>query len=211
MTEIAQPAASATDARPTTNVNVGRVGLQAVAIAIVGGWAGYFLFTEMPQFTLLVFPRTLVLHLMFAGLAAVYAAFLIIARRLPGGSPLDLPVLAFLGAYGLATLTSISWRVSLEPLLFLAAVIIVFYALSDLPWLTARSLSVAWLLVMGALALYALWVVGNDYYDYVQLVRRVEGLSGSNIFPPTVPRVHGVSDHPNVLAMVLVLALPFFT
>jgi O-antigen ligase/Tfp pilus assembly protein PilF len=88
--------------------------------------------------------------------------------------------------------------------------VIAFYALSGLPWLGAASLRRAFLLVCGALALYALWVVGNDYADYLSLARRVDGLSASNILPPTVPRVHDVSDHPNVLAMILVLALPLF-
>lgn len=184
---------------------------KAAAVVVAGGWVGYLLFTGMPQLSLHVFPRTLALHLMFAGLAAVYAGWLVGARRLPGGSPLDLPVLALLAAYGIATVASVAWRVSVEPLLFLTAAVLVFYALSDLPLLSARSLSNMLMLLGLALSLYTLWVVGNDYADYLRLVRRVEGLSGSNIFPPTVPRAHDVSDHPNVLAMVLVLIVPFFT
>ncbi len=184
--------------------------LRIIAIVIVGGWVGYLLLTEMPQISFAVFPRTLAMHLMFAGLAAVYAGWLAIARRPPYVSPIHLGALALLGAYALATLTSESWRVSLEPVLLLGAAVLLFYALCDLPHLGATELRRALMLVGAALSLYAIWIVGNDYYDYVTLVRRVEGVSGSNIFPPTVPRVHDVSDHPNVLAMLLALIMPFY-
>lgn len=175
----------------------------------IGGWVGYFLFTGMPQLTLHVFPRTLALHLMVAGLALVYVVALALRRRLPGGTPFDLAVLAFIGAYAIAAVFSVSWRVSLEPVLYLGAAIIVFYALADLPFVTANDLRRALVLAGTALAVYALWVVGNDYADYLRLVRRVEGLDASNFFPPTVPRVHDVSDHPNVLAMLMTFVLPF--
>ncbi len=177
--------------------------------AIIGGWVGYFFFTGMPQLSLHVFPRTLALHLMIAALAIVYVLALAAGRRLPGGTPFDLPVLAFIAAYAVATVFSESWRVSLEPVLYIGAAIIVFYALADLPFVTADDLRRALVLAGTALAAYALWVVGDDYADYLRLVRRVEGLDASNVFPPTVPRVHDVSDHPNVLAMLMTLVLPF--
>ena len=183
--------------------------LRAVAMLLAGAFVGYFLFTGMPALTFDVFPRTLTNHLIFAVAAAVYVVYLAIARRLPGGSPLDLPVLGFIAAFAIATATSIDWRLSMENTLQLGAAVIVFYALADLPFLDATALRRALILVAGALSIYALWVVGNDYADYLRLVRDVEGLSAGNIFPPTVPRVHDVSDHPNVLAMVLVLMMPF--
>lgn len=182
----------------------------AAASAVIGSWIGYFLFTGMPQFSLLVFPQTLTLHLVLAGGVGVYLVSLAVMRRLPGGTPLDLPVIGFVASYAIATAASISWRVSLEPTLYLTAAVAVFYLLAGLPFVRSRDLRQALMLAGGGLALYALWAVGNDYADYLRLVRRVEGLSASNIFPPTVPRVHDVSDHPNVLAMVLTLVLPFF-
>lgn len=182
----------------------------AVALVVVGGWAGYFLFTGMPQLTLHVFPRTIALHAMIGGMALVYLAYLIAARRLPGGTPLDFGVLALVAAYALGTVASVAWRPSLEATLQLGMAAIAFYALSGLPFLSARSLRYALMLTGGALAIYALWVVGNDYADYLSLARRVEGLSARNIFPPTVPRVHDVSDNPNILAMLLTLVMPFF-
>src|SRR6185503_13838063 len=104
--------------------------------------------------------RTITVHIIVAGLLAAYVGWLVVSRRLPGGTPLDVPVLAFLGVYVLATLNSISWRVSLEPTLQIASAIVIFYALADLPLLTAQSLRRALLLAGGAMSIYALWVVG---------------------------------------------------
>ncbi len=183
---------------------------RAFALVAAGSWLGYLLFTGMPQLTLDVFPRTITLHIFFGVAAAVYVLYLAAARRLPGGTPLDLPALGLIAAYIIATYTSISWRVSLGATLNIGVAIIVFYALSDLPYLSAAQLRRALLLVAGALSIYALWVVGNDYADYLSLTHNVEGLRAGNIFPPTVPRVHDLSDHPNVLAMLLALVAPFF-
>ena len=180
------------------------------ALIVVGGWAGYFLFTGMPQLTLHVFPRTIALHAMVSGVAIVYLGYLLIARKLPGGTPLDFAMLAMAAAYTLATGMSVAWRPSVEASLQFCMAAIAFYALSGLPFLSAQSLRRSLMLVGGALAVYALWVVGNDYADYLSLTKRVEGLSAGSIFPPTVPRVHDVSDHPNVLAMLLTLVMPLF-
>lgn len=207
MSELAQAKTVSRNAEESiAAVEVARI----VALALAGAWAGYFLFTGMPQLTLQVFPRTIVLHAMLGGLALVYLLYLVSARRLPGGTPLDAGVLAVAGVYAIATFTSVNWRASLEWTLLLGAGLVAFYALADLPLLSAERLRRALALAGGALALYALWVVGNDYADYLSLVRRVEGLDAGNIFPPTVPRVHDVSDHPNVLAMILTLVLPLF-
>ena len=121
--------------------------IAVVALALAGSWIGYFLFTPMPSLTFEVFPATVTLHIVAGAVLAVYVVYLAIARRLPGGTPLDLPVLAFLGAYALATYASIDWRASLEPVLLLGAAVVAFYALSDLPFLTARTLRYAFMLV----------------------------------------------------------------
>ncbi len=180
------------------------------ATALAGSWVGYFLFTGMPQITLHVFPRVLVFHILIGVVAIIYFGCLAWQRRLPGGTPLDFAALAIAGAYAIGTIASVNWRLSLEATLQASAALVAFYALSDLPLLSARQLRRAFALAGGALSIYALWVVGNDYADYLSFARRVEGLSAGNIFPPTVPRVHDVSDHPNVLAMLLTLFMPFF-
>lgn len=179
-------------------------------LAVAGSWLGYFLFTGMPQLSFDVFPRTIQMHAVAGGAAVLYVGYLALARRLPGGSPLDLPVLGILLAWTMATVVSVNTRVSIEATLQVGLFVLAFYVLADAPWLDAQQLRRMALLLGAALAVAAIWIVGQDYADYLRVAREVEGLSSTNIFPPTVPRVHGVSDHPNVLAMVLVLFVPFF-
>ncbi len=180
------------------------------ALVLAGSWLGYFLFTGMPQLSLHVYPRTLLIHALIAIVALAYLAYLAWARRLPGGTPLDIGVLAMAGAYAIATVAAVNWRASLEETLQLSIAVIAFYALTGLPVLDAALLRRAFVLTGAALAIYTLWIVGNDYANYLSFAKNVEGLNSSNIFPPTVPRVHDVSDHPNVLAMLLTLIMPFF-
>jgi putative inorganic carbon (HCO3(-)) transporter len=208
LSDLAQtrPAASPSDDTVTLE-DVARM----IALVLAGSWIGYFLFVGMPQLTVEVFPRTLTMHVLVGALALVYVVYLGIARRLPGGSPLDLPLLGLVAAWVIATYTSINWRASLELTLQWSAAVVAFYALSDLPYLSASLLRRIVLLVGAAVSLYAIWIVGNDYANYLSYVRTVEGgIDTANIFPPTVPRVHDVSDHPNVLAMLLTLIMPFF-
>lgn len=201
------------DARPATAPDT-LLSTETIArVAVVASvtiWLGVFLFTGMPQLTLEVFPRTVTLHAMAGGLAIVYVGYLALTRRLPGGTPLDLPVLGLIGAYVIATSYSINFRASVEATLQFAVPVIAFYALAGLPYLSASRLRYIFVGLGAGLSFYALWIVGNDYADHLSFIRSVEGLNSGNIFPPTVPRVHSVSDHPNILAMVLVLAVPFF-
>lgn len=181
-----------------------------IAAGIAGSWAGYFLFTGMPQVTLHVFPRTVVFHALVGAVALGYLGYLAWARRLPGGTPLDIAALAIAIAYVVGTIASLNWRLSLEATLQASAGIVAFYALSGVPLLGTRQLWRAFVLVGAALSLYTLWVVGRDYVHYLEFARQIEGLGVNNIFPPTVPRVHDVSDNPNILAMLLTLFMPFF-
>ncbi|MDP9237522.1 MAG: O-antigen ligase family protein [Chloroflexota bacterium] len=180
------------------------------ALAVAGSWFGWFLFTGMPQLTPDVFPRVLLFHALVAVVAFIYVAYLAWARRLPGGTPLDIGVLAMAGAYAVATIAAVNWRASLELTLQLGAAVIAFYALSELPVLNAALLRRAFAFTGVALAAVTLYIVGNDYANYLSFVSHVEGLHLDNIFPSTVPRAHGVSDHPNVLAMLITLIMPFF-
>lgn len=188
-----------------------REAARLAALALVASWLGYYVITGMPQMRLESFVPTVTLHVVAAGAGAFYLSYLLITRRLPGGTPLDWPVLLLLGAYGLATAASIDRRVSFEATLQVLMVAATFYLLSDVRFFRERDLRRALMAVGAAASLYALWVVGNDYADWLSLTRSVEGGLGlGNLFPPTVPRVHDVSDHPNMLAMTLVLILPFY-
>jgi len=80
----AQRGPSLADAAGARASNV-RAGLRLLAMALAGAWAGYFLFTGMPQLTLHVFPRTLTVHIMVGAVVLVYLAYLAVVRRLPQG------------------------------------------------------------------------------------------------------------------------------
>jgi tetratricopeptide (TPR) repeat protein/O-antigen ligase len=187
------------------------ISVRALGIALVGTCLGYYIVIGMPQISLSVFEPTVILHLVTAALILVYLGYLAVYRRLPGGTPIDWPLALLVGAYALATAASIDWRVSLESMLQVLMVVVVFYALSDIRILSARDVQRGLMLAGAAASFYALWVVGQDYADWLALARSVDGgFSLGDLVPPTVPRVHDVSDHPNMLAMTLVLIIPFY-
>jgi tetratricopeptide (TPR) repeat protein/O-antigen ligase len=187
------------------------VSVRALAIALAGACLGYYIVTGMPQLRLSVFGPTVALHMVTAALVFVYAVYLLLYRRLPGGTPIDWPVALVVGAYALATAASINWRVSLENMFQVLMVVIVFYALSDVRILRARDVQRSLMLAGAAASFYALWVVGHDYADWLALARTAGGgFSLGDLIPPAVPRVHDVSDHPNLLAMTLVLIIPLY-
>jgi len=180
-------------------------------LILAAGWLGYYICSGMPQVALYVFPQTIALHAVTFALALIYAGYLLIRRRLPGGSPLDWPLALLLITYLAATAASIDWRVSLESTMLLLMAVLVFYVLSDLHFLDALSLQKALMLAGAAAAVWALWNVAGDYRGWLDLVRATRGhLNVADLIPPTVPKVHGVSDHPNILGMTLVLAIPFY-
>ena len=162
-----------------------------------------------PYFDPLVWRPTLTLHLIYAGLALVYLAFLIARRRLPGPTGLDLPALALLGVYVAAILDSVYPRVSWEASLLPATTLVTFYAFHDFDFLNTRSLT-RMLAAVGALAaVFGLYRVGANYIDWLRFAEAVEGGITGNLIPPAVPRLSGVGDHVNIIAMAFNLTLPF--
>jgi O-antigen ligase len=183
------------------------LGLAAVASAL-----GYYICSGMPQIGDDVFARTLALQAVTFALAVGYGAYLLAQRRLPGGSPLDWPLTALLGVYFLATLTSSSRQVSLESTLMLVMAVLLFYILSDLRFLGTWTLQRGLMLAGAVASFWALWNVAGDYGDWLEFARAARGgFHLGDLIPPTVPKVHGVSDHPNILGMVLTLIIPFYT
>lgn len=177
---------------------------------IFAAWVGYYVISGSPHLSLRVFRPTVTFHALTAAAAILYLLFLSFRRRLPGPTFLDWPVFAVLLAYGAATAASINWRVSLESTLNAVTVVLVFCVAVDRDLLNARQVLQAFLLVVAAAAAYALFEVGRDYWDWVRLARAVEPSWGpGDLIPPTVPRVHGVGDHENMLAVALTLAVPF--
>jgi tetratricopeptide (TPR) repeat protein/O-antigen ligase len=174
-------------------------------------WLGYYVISGLPYLSLRVFGPTVALHGVTATVAIAYLLCLSFGRRLPERTFLDWPVFALFLAYGAATAASINWRISLELTLQMVMVALVFYVAADRDLLDVREVRRAFMLVMAAAAAYALFQVGRDYWDWLRLARAVESSWGpSDLLPPTMPRVHGVGEHPNVLAMGLTLAVPFY-
>ncbi|MEX1253273.1 MAG: O-antigen ligase family protein [Dehalococcoidia bacterium] len=197
--------------RLTTLAPTARRALDLAVVAIGGAWLGYYLITPLPFIDLEAFRATVMLHIVTGLVLLPYLASLVVTRRLPGGSVLDVPLLALLGAYVLATVASENWRVSLEVTLVAVMAMAGFYVLSD-GWLLRRwQVETAFMLAALAAAMKAIWIVGGDYQDWLQLTRAVEGgLSLGDLIPPTVPKVHDVGDHPNLLGAILAMSLPFF-
>jgi O-antigen ligase/Flp pilus assembly protein TadD len=131
-------------------------------------------------------------------------------RRLPGPTRLDWPIAALLVVYAVAIATSIYPRVSLEASLSVGMALVTFYLFHDLDLMRPAVLMRGLAAVGVFAAIYALIKVAGDYLDWLDLVRGVEGgVSGRSLLPPAVPRVTGVGDNVNVLAMALNLTLPF--
>jgi len=185
--------------------------LRWAGLILAAGWLGYYICSGMPQVALYVFPRTITLHALTFAPAVIYAGYLLLRRRLPGGSPLDWPLALILIAYLAATAASVDWRVSLESTMLLLMAVLVFYVLSDLHFLDTLSLQRGLMLAGAVAAVWALWNVAVDYKHWLDLARATGGgFHLGDLIPPTVPKVHGVSDHPNILGMTLVLIVPFY-
>jgi O-antigen ligase len=211
---LSQPAVVPADpppARPDALTPTLQRALAVIAIAFAGAWTGYYLITPLPFISVETFRATVALHLVTGIVIIPYLLTLVIGRRLPGGTPLDVPVLALLGVYLLATANSLDWRLSLEVSMTALMAIAVFYVLSDGGLFRRWQIETALMLAVLALALRALWVVGDDYLEWLRLTNAVRGSVGAgDLVPPTVPKVHDVGDHANLLGGIMAMALPFF-
>ncbi|MDI6857663.1 MAG: O-antigen ligase family protein [Dehalococcoidia bacterium] len=185
--------------------------MRALGLVLVASVLGYYICSGMPQASEHVFPQTMALHAVTFALAAGYAVYLLARRRLPGGSPLDWPLTALLAVYFVATLASVNPQVSLENTLMLVAAVLIFYILSDIHLLGPATLQRGLMLAGMAASFWALWNVAGSYGDWLDFARATRGsFHLGDLIPPTVPKVHGVSDHPNILGMVLTLIIPFY-
>jgi len=187
------------------------VGVRWLFLLAAAAWLGYFICSGIPQGQAEVFRATVAFQGVVLAPAALFGVYLLLRRRLPGGSPLDWPLALLLASYLVATRASDYWRISLESTLILLMAVLVFYALSDLHFLDAAGLQRAFMLAAAAAAVWALWNVAGDYADWLRFAKSTTGgFHAGDLVPPTVPKVRGVSNHPNILGMVLVLAMPFY-
>ena len=148
--------------------------------------------------------------MLFVLAVGAYLAHLGWHRRLPGPTRLDWPIVGIVAAYTLAIGFSVYPRFSIEAAFLIGAVVFTFYLFSDFDELTPPAIvrGLAGIGIAGAVL--ALVQVGEDYVQHLELVAAVEGGFGlGDVLPPSVPRVHDVGDHVNLLAMALNLTLPF--
>jgi O-antigen ligase/tetratricopeptide (TPR) repeat protein len=192
-------------------VALGRGLLALVPVVLAGAWIGYYLLTDLPFIELNAFEATVRLHSVTAIVFIPYLAWLIIKRRLPGPSALDVPIALFLAVSLLATVTSQDWRVSLEVTLTAFVAAGAYYVLSDRTLFRRWQIELALVLAVFGLAVDALWVAASDYLDWLRLTNAVQGSVGlGDLVPPTVPKVHNVGDHPNIVGGVLAMGAPLF-
>jgi O-antigen ligase/tetratricopeptide (TPR) repeat protein len=89
-------------------------------------------------------------------------------------------------------------------------VLISFYALHDFDFIPTETAVRGLACLGGGLAIVALYHIGEDYVVWLDLVDAAGTETGlDRLLPPSVPRITGVGDHVNILAMAFNLTLPF--
>ena len=193
---------------PLKNSALRRFALRG-ATGLVLFWLTHFILTGQPNFSTILFERTILDHALFGLLALAYAAYLVVNRRLPGRTPLDWLAACIILVYAAAIIASVSPSVSLEAALLPAAALLSFYAIHDFKFLTTALLIRGIVGIAILVALAGLFEALATFLEWLELVRSVEGSVGiSSLIPPTVPRAGGF-HHPIMNALLLNLALPF--
>jgi O-antigen ligase len=181
-----------------------------VAAGFVAAGLLYLFISPAPMNAADPFLAAVGLHVLAFAVIATWIADVALRRRLPPATLLDWPLLLACVAYGAGVVFSQARGPSIDAGLLVLLAVVAAYALSDMSLLSATDLVYGFMAAALLAAVWALRVVGEDYVEWLQLASSVEGLEASEILPPTVPRVHDVGDHANIIAMVFVLALPFF-
>ncbi len=187
-------------------IRAAAVPLLTLAIA---GLLAYLLLTPLAPFARHVYANEVRRQIVIGGALLCSAVWLLCRRRLPTGTPLDLPLLVLALAGTAGVLGSSDRRLSLEAALVVAPVLPLFLALADPNLVPSAALRWGALLALAVAALFALASVYRQWQEWLALVRAVEGhLSRATVLPPTMPRVQGVGSHPNVLGAALAVGLP---
>jgi len=196
---------------PPLALAVAQRALQLGGVLLIAGWLGYFFIALTPGLDAETFRATVLLHVVTCAVLIPYLLYTLLRGRLPGDSPLDWPIALLIGAYALTTVTSIAWRVSLESSLLALGALGVFAVLSDTRVFRRWQVESGLMLAVVAAATYGVWKAGVDYADWLRLNESISGpLSFRDLIPPTVPRIHGVSDFVTILGMVLGMAVPLY-
>jgi hypothetical protein len=197
-------------ARDTLLLRLSRSRLAPLLSAALFAWLGFLVLIPLRYNELHVFEGTVRMQALFAVAVVAYVAHMAWHRRLPGPTGVDWALLAVVGAYGIAIALSIYPRFTLEGGLLLGLTVFTFYMFSDLDEVSPPAM-VAGLAAVGvAGAVVSLIDIGEQVGDRLSLIEAVTGSAGlRDIVPPDVPRVEGVGDHVNMLALALNLSLPF--
>lgn len=183
--------------------------LSGVAASIFGLWVVYQLLSGQPNYSADVFRSASRVHGAYALLFICYGAWLLLKRRLPSALPIDASIALGGVALLISSVFSVNPGVSLEASLLSFAPFVALYAIHDVAFLTSGRL--IRVLLIGAALMAVLGIVGAaaDYVSWLRLVKDVDGSIGlGDLNPVLMPRSGGVL-HPNVLAMIINLALPF--
>lgn len=129
----------------------------------------------------------------------------LVRRRGLASTPLNLPLVAYLAALGVAVLCSTDPRTSLDALLTVGALVVFYFLFCDLllaGW-SPRVFVDVLLVVVGLFLIEALLFLAIWYLRWLAL-----RVSAYPVFL-IAPQLYGVADHPNLLAGLINLALPF--
>ena len=181
----------------------------SVLAGVLLAWLAFLVTDGQPELALSVYSATLVVHALVGTLAVAYVLWLLLRRRLPGPTRLDLPIVALLLVYAASIAGSVYPRLSWEASLLPASALLAFYVFHDAP-ISTEALVRALAALGGIAGALALIDVGEAYSHWLSLVDSVDGsIRTSDLLPPSVPRVDGVGGHVNIIAMAFNLTLPF--
>lgn len=151
-------------------------------------------------------PPVVIYTQLFAGTLLVgWWIWKIIRQEKLPSTPLNLPLVAYLGVFVLATWFSADMRLSFDSLLSQTVLVLIFFLICDLllaGW-SPTAFIIALLTLTTLLLGEAILTIAQWYHQWYA-IRVLE-------YPTfLIPyRLYGVSDHPNRLAGILNLALPF--
>jgi tetratricopeptide (TPR) repeat protein len=150
-------------------------------------------------------PFSLIIHLVVLAVISAWASWKVLRRERLVLSPLTWPMVAFLGSVTVSTFLSMDMRRSFDMLLTSTALVLFFFLFCDLLRIGWKRQSFISLILCTATFLMGIgvWETLAHYWSWWQL---------RTLDYPTFPitfRLFNVTDHPNVLAGLLNLALPF--
>jgi O-antigen ligase len=205
------PATNSRSARPPGAARTQPLVPAPLAAVAVGALLTFVALTPLAPFAADPYHTELRRHLVLGGVIAAYVLGLLIARRAPLRTALDLPLVAVLLAMAVGVAGSLDRRLSAEWVLVVLPVVPLFYLLADRRLLPAAALRWGVMIagaVVAALAIRSAW---SQWQDWLALVRAAEGgISRATLLPPSVPRVENVGSHPNIVGALLAIAAPLY-